>query len=100
MKPVEIADNVLERLEELFNHIVYEYKAPDTAHDYIEEINEFLQKLGGCFALAKCRSKKWREKGYHCAIFNHRWIFAYQIYDDRVIIHDMEYAPNITDIDF
>jgi hypothetical protein len=99
MKPVEIADNVLERLDALFNHIVNEYKAPDTAHSYIEEINEFLQKLGGCFALAKCRQKKWREKGYLCAIFNHRWIFAYKIYDDRVIIHDIEFAANAIDID-
>ena len=100
MKPVEIADNVMERLDKLFYYIVNEYKMRDTAHDYIEEINDFLQELGGCFALVKCRRKKWREKGYHCAIFNHRWIFAYQIYDDRVIIHDMEYAANITDIDF
>ena len=100
MKPVEIADNVLERLNELFNYVVNEYKMPETAHNYIEEINEFLKELGGCFALVKCRRKKWKEKGYHCAIFNHRWIFAYKIYDDRVIIHDMVYAANITDIDF
>jgi len=31
-------------------------------------------------------------------VFNHCGVFAYQIYDERVIIHDMEYAPNITDI--
>jgi len=76
MKPVEIADNVLGRLDELFNYIVNEYKAPDTAHSYIEEISEFLQKLGGCFTLSKCRWKKWREKDYHCAVFKHHWIFA------------------------
>ena len=76
MKPVEIADNVLVRIDELFDYIVNEYKAQDTAHNYIEKINVFLQNLGGCFALAKCRRKKWREKGYRCAVFNHRWIFA------------------------
>ena len=100
MKPVEISDKVMARLNELFNHIVNEFKMPETAHNYIEDINVFLQKLGGCFVLVKCRLKEWREKGYHCAVFNHRWIFAYKIYDDRVIIHDMEYAANITDIDF
>ena len=100
MKPVEIDDNVMERLDELFNYIVNEYKMPETAHKYIEEINEFLKRLGGSFVLAKCRRKKWKEKGYHCSVFNHRWIFAYKIYDDRVIVHDMEYAANITDIDF
>jgi len=99
MKPVEIADNVLMRMDELFYHVVYEYKAPNTAHKYIEKINVFLKNLGGCFAYAICRRKKWREKGYRCAVFNRRWIFAYQIYDDRVIVHDMEYAPNITDVD-
>jgi hypothetical protein len=99
MKRVEVASNVMERLDELFNYIVNEYKAPDTACNYIEEINEFLQKLGSRIALAKCRRKKWREKGYRCAVFKYCWIFAYQIYDDRVIVHDMEYAPNITDID-
>ena len=99
MKPVEIADNVTVRINELFNHIVHEYKAPDTAHGYIEEMYEFLQKLGGCFALAKCRRKKWSEKDYRCAVFKRCWIFAYQIYDDRVIIHDMEYAPNIKDVE-
>jgi len=100
MKPVEIAENVMERLNELFYYIVNEYKMPETAHNYIEEINKFLQELGGCFTLVKCRRKKWSEKGYNCAVFNHRWIFAYKIYDDRVIIHDMEYAAIITDIDF
>ena len=99
IKPVEISDYVIERMNELFNHIVNEYKAPETAHRYIEEIHEFLRKLGGSFALAICRRKKWREKGYRCAVFKRCWIFAYQIYDDRVIIHDMEYAPNITDVD-
>jgi len=99
MKPVEIDDNVMVRINELFIHIVNEFKAPATAHSYIEEINEFLQQLGSCFALAKCRRKKWRKKGYRCAVFDHRWVFAYQIYDDRVIIHDMEYAANITDVD-
>jgi len=100
MKPVEIDFDVLQRLNELFYYIVNEYKAPETAHNYIEEINIFLQNLGGCYALVKCRRKKWREKNYHCAVFNHRWIFAYQIYDDRVIIHDMEYSANITDVNF
>jgi hypothetical protein len=32
---------------------INEHKAPITAHNYIEEINGFLQKSGGCFALAK-----------------------------------------------
>jgi len=32
MKPVEIADNVLKKLDELFYHIVFVYKAPETAH--------------------------------------------------------------------
>ena len=100
MKPVEIDDNVLNRLSELFDHIVSEYKAPVTAHKYIEEINEFLKKLGGGFTLAKCRRKKWHAMGYHCAVFNHRWVFAYKIYDDRVIIHDMEYVANISDVDY
>ena len=100
MKPVEIADKVLERIDELFNHIVNEFKAPATAHRYIQEIYEFLEKLGSCFVLAKCRLKKWSEKGYRCAVFDHCWVFAYQIYDDRVIIHDMEYAANITDVDY
>jgi plasmid stabilization system protein ParE len=99
-KPIEISDIVLKRLDELFNHIVNEFNAPATAHKYIEEINEFLQKLGNGFALAKCRRKKWREKGYRYAVFDRCWVFAYQIYDDRVIIHDMEYTANITDVDF
>jgi hypothetical protein len=100
MKPVEIANNVLVCLDELFYYIVNEYKALETAHNYINEIKEFLQKLGGCFTLAKCRQKKWHEKGYHCAVFNHRWIFAYQIYDDRVIIHDMDNTANISEVNF
>ena len=100
MKPVEIDSNVLERIDELFNFIINEFKAPDTAHCYIENIHQFLQKLGGNFSLVKCRRKKWREKGFHCAVFNHCWVFAYKIYDDRVIIHDMEYAANIKDVDY
>ena len=98
MKRVEVSENVGERLDDLFKYIINEYKAPNTAHKYINDINEFLQTLGGCFALAKCRRKKWLERGYLCAVFKRYWVFAYKIYDDRVIIHDMEYAPNISDV--
>ena len=95
MKPVQVSNAVILRLDELFQYIVNEYKMPVTAHKRIEEIREFLQSLGGCFVLAKCRRKGWNKLGYRCAVFDHTWVFAYQVYDDRVIIHDMEYAANI-----
>ena len=95
MKPVQISSAVMLRLDELFQYIANEYKMPETAHRRVEEIREFLQSLGGCFVLAKCKRKVWNKLGYRCAVFDHAWIFAYQVYDDRVIIHDMEYAANI-----
>lgn len=98
MKPVEISDTVMSRINELFIFIVNEYKAPETAHHRVEQIREFLQSLSGNFLLAKCRRKIWHQLGYRCAIFDHAWVFAYQVYDDKVIIHDMEYASNIKDI--
>ena len=95
MKPVQISNAVILRLDELYQYIVDEYKMPDTAHKRIEDIHEFLQSLGGCYVLSKCRHKKWSRLGYRCAVFDHVWIFAYQVYDDRIIIHDMEHAANI-----
>ncbi|MDR2848199.1 MAG: hypothetical protein LBV39_03740 [Bacteroidales bacterium] len=98
MKPVEISGDVMKRIDELFHFIIDEYKSERTAHQRIDDINIFLQSLGGNFLLAKCRRKKWHERGYRCAVFDHKWVFAYQVYAEKVIVHDMEYASKIIDV--
>ena len=98
MKSVEVSGVVVSRINDLFSYIVNEYKAPETAHRRVTEIHKFLQSLGRCFLLAKCRRIRWNKLGYRCAVFDHAWVFAYQVYDDRIIIHDMEHVSNIKDI--
>jgi len=41
---------------------------------------------------AKCRFKIWGELGYRCAVFERSWIFAYEVFDEGVIVRDMMHA--------
>ena len=48
-----------------------------------------LKSLAGAADYPLCRFKKWHRLGYRCAVFEKNWVFAYEVFDDGIIIRDM-----------
>ena len=58
----------------------------------INRMENFVLSLAMPADFALCRFKKWQELGYRCAVFERTWVFAYEVFDEGVIIRDMSHA--------
>jgi hypothetical protein len=69
---------------------------PQTALKYGSQMTTFLHDLGIHYdAYSLCNKTEWNKLGLRCAIFNKKWIFAYKIVNDKVVIVDVEHGKNI-----
>ena len=60
----------------------------ETSLAYSEKLSAFGFDLGKYYnAFALCRNIKLAKRGLHCATFDKKWVFAYQIGSKSVIIH-------------
>ena len=85
-------------LDDLADYLVDELKVSEEfACKRIGRIRIFLASLGKPADYALCRFKKWRTLGYRCAVFEKDWVFAYEIFDDGVIVHDMSHTALLTE---
>jgi hypothetical protein len=65
----------------------------------IGRIHDFIALLGNDMAdYALCRFRRWREAGYRCLSFE-GWVFAYEIFDDGILVRDMAHAAVLHDTD-
>ena len=93
MRKVKLSDVVLDYLDALTDYMVDELKiSEEAALKGVGRIKDFLASLSFSADYALCRFKKWRELGYRCAVFEKSWVFAYEIFDEGVIIRDMSHA--------
>ena len=93
MRKVKISDNVLMKLDELTEYLIDEFKLPeDAAMRRIDRLLDFVYSLSNPADYALCRFKRWRVFGYRCAVFENSWVFAYEIFDDGVIVQDMAHG--------
>ena len=95
MRKVSVSDSVWDRLDLLSDYLTDEYKLSEHAAILrIDRLLNFLFSLGYPADYALCRFKRWRALGYHCAVFEN-WVFAYEIFDDGIIIRDMSNAASL-----
>ena len=95
MRKVKISDNVWDKLDELTDYMIDEYKLPeDAAMRRIDRLLDFLCSLSNPADYALCRFKRWRVLGYRCATFEN-WVFAYEVFDGGVIVQDMAYGVTL-----
>ena len=93
MRKVRLSNIVLRYLEDLTDYMVDELKiSEEAACRRVGRIREFIVSLSSPADYALCRFKKWRELGYRCAVFERSWVFAYEIFDDGIIVRDMSHA--------
>ena len=89
MRKVRISDVVWDKLDELTDYMVDEFKFPeDAAMRRIDRLLDFLYSLSNPADYALCRFKRWRTQGYRCAV-SEGWVFAYELFDGGVIVQDM-----------
>lgn len=97
MRKVEISDVVDEKLAELDDFLVREYKfSREASHIRLLRIHRFLAGLSAPADYALCRFRHWRDLGYRCVPFE-GWVFAYEAFDDGVIVRDMSHGAALKD---
>ncbi len=90
MRKVAISETVLDKVSELRAFLTDELKlSREAAHGRTDRINAFLKSLAGAADYPLCRFKKWHRLGHRCAVFEKDWVFAYEVFDDGIIIRDM-----------
>lgn len=93
MREVLIADTVLNRISELRIYLVEELKlSREAALRRTERMDDFLKSLGNAADYPLCRFRKWCTLGYRCAVFEKDWVFAYESFDEGVIVRDMSHT--------
>lgn len=90
MRKVAISGAVLEKVADLRAYLTDELKlSREAAHSRTDRIDAFLKSLTGAADYPLCRFKKWHRLGYRCAVFEKNWVFAYEVFDEGIIIQDM-----------
>jgi hypothetical protein len=98
MRKVIVSTPVQTAIEELRSFLSQEYKmSRAAANARIKRIYARLAMLRSPGDTALCRSRKWHTLGYHCISFE-RWVFAYEVVPEGVIVRDMTHSSLIADV--
>ena len=90
---VVLNKNANKTLDDLSSYLALELKVPDTATKYIAKLRLFAKSLElHHFAYPICNNEKFRKKDWRCATFNKKWVFAYQIKEDKIVIHEIVFG--------
>lgn len=93
MREVLISDTVLDKISELRLYLLTELKlSREAALKRTDRIDAFLRSLGNAADYPLCRFRKWCTLGYHCAVFEKDWVFAYELFEDGIIVRDMSHT--------
>ena len=96
MRKVAISETILDKVSELRAFLTDELKlSREAAHSRTARIDAFLVSLAGAANYPLCRFKKWHRLGYRCAVFEKDWVFAYEVFDDGIIIRDMCHTEGV-----
>ena len=93
MRTVVVSSTVQDKIENLRNYLLNELKlSREAAKARTYRMDVFLLSLGYPADYPPCRFKKWQELGYRCAVFEKTWVFAYEIFENGVIVRDMSHT--------
>lgn len=96
LKPVRriiVSKQVRDKIDELEVYLKDELRlSKDAARKCSGRMRQFVLSLASNVDYPICRFKKWCVLGYHCAIFEKDWVFAYEILKEGIIIRDMSHT--------
>jgi|SRR5690554_3432629 hypothetical protein len=98
MRKVAVSDIVMNKVSDLRIYLIEELQLSwEAAHKRTNRIEKFLLSLSNPADYPLCRFKKWRAMGYRCAIFEKDWVFAYELFEDGVIVRDMSHTSLLSE---
>ncbi len=93
MRSVVTSDTVQQKIEKLERFLIDELLLSEVAAiARCRRMREFINSLSAPVEHPLCRFYRWRRYGYHCAVFEKSWVFAYETFDDGVIVRDMSHT--------
>lgn len=93
MREVLVSKIVMDKVFELKSYLLDDLKlSEEAALKRTDRIDRFITRLGALVDYPLCRFEKWRMLGYHCAVFEKDWVFAYELFDNGIIIRDMSHT--------
>lgn len=93
MRKVIISESVMGKIVDLRIYLVEQLKlSREAAHRRTDRMNAFLLSLANEVDYPLCRFKQWKSFRYRCVPFEKDWIFAYEVFDDGIIVRDMSHA--------
>ena len=98
MRTVVISGKVQDKIADLRKYLLNELKlSKEAAKARTYRIDVFLLSLGYPADYPPCRFKKWQELGYRCAVFEKTWVFAYEVFENGVIVRDMSHTAMLVE---
>jgi len=99
MFKIFVSDIVWAKIDDLENYLIDELKLSETAAlQRTNRMRVFLKSISPILRYPLCRFKQWCELGYRCAIFEKTWVFAYEEFEEGIIIRDMSNTALLKDI--
>ena len=93
MREVLVSCTVMQKVSDLRIYLIEQLKlSQEAAQKRTNRMDVFLQSLAIAADYPLCRFKKWNIMGYRCAVFEKDWIFAYEVFENGVIIRDMSHT--------
>lgn len=93
MREVRISGTVRNKIADLETFLVDGLKlSEEGALRRSDRMREYVHAFSNEADYPLCRFKKWRALGYRCAVFEKDWIFAYEVFEDGVIVRDMSHT--------
>lgn len=90
---VLIRKSAFSSIERIAGYIATEIKMPVTAQRYADKLIAFGFSLGTYYnAYPVCRNQKLAAQNLRCATFDKKWVFAYAIKKNNIVIHRIIWA--------
>lgn len=98
MREVLISQAVQDKIDDLELYLKDVLKlSKEAATRRCDRMDELFESLTGAADYPLCRFRKWRKAGYRCAVFEKDWVFAYEVFEDGIIVRDMSHASILTE---
>ncbi|MDR2586204.1 MAG: hypothetical protein LBC84_08320 [Prevotellaceae bacterium] len=93
MRVVRVSGAVIDKISNLEFFLKNDLKlSKEAAQKRCDRMRTFLFSLGKEADYALCRFQMWQILGYRCAVFEKSWVFAYEVFDDGIIVRDMSHT--------